>query len=198
MSGQAPTPSASSPGWFISGGLLVGFSIVGLGPLSLGFSPFLHLLRPAAAVGGCILLIVGTARIHQGRRIGTVLAALALIFSLASAWATYTYNARAYYVLHRPQFLLLGYALDHPSSRQTEPSYYGSSLPFFAINLSVTGLASGDSQGVFLPQWVGIPDDAGGFWDTRESPAGADMYGMLCADPVPLGDNWWSCGMADG
>ncbi|MEV7964282.1 hypothetical protein [Oerskovia paurometabola] len=49
---------------------------------------------------------------------------------------------------------------------------------------------------VFVPQWLGMPDDAGGFWfSPGESPAGLDMHGMICADPVPLEGEWWACGM---
>ncbi|MBF0688990.1 MAG: hypothetical protein IR158_14640 [Cellulomonas sp.] len=49
---------------------------------------------------------------------------------------------------------------------------------------------------VFFPQWTGIPDDAGGFFHMRSgSPAGLDMRGWTCADPVHLDGDWWACGM---
>ena len=49
---------------------------------------------------------------------------------------------------------------------------------------------------MFFPQWMGIPDDAGGYiWSPGASPEGVDLYGMLCQAPVNLGDGWWMCGM---
>ncbi len=60
------------------------------------------------------------------------------------------------------------------------------------------GLTSCWGETVFLAQWSGIPDDAGGYWySPRESPEGWDMWGMICRDPVDLGDGWWRCGMGD-
>lgn len=74
--------------------------------------------------------------------------------------------------------------------------YYGPELPPELRHLSVTDRVSiFDDGAVFVPRWTRLVDDAGGFWHTPTSPAGRDMYGMLCADPVGLGDGWWACGM---
>jgi hypothetical protein len=71
-------------------------------------------------------------------------------------------------------------------------------LPKQYAAFTAGGLTSCWRETVFLPQWSGIPDDAGGYWYSRdESPEGWDMWGMLCSDPVDLGDGWWKCGMAD-
>ena len=52
------------------------------------------------------------------------------------------------------------------------------------------------TDGRFFPQWIGIPDDAGGYiYSPSGSPAQADMYGMICSNPVDLGDGWWTCGL---
>ena len=71
-------------------------------------------------------------------------------------------------------------------------------LPREFAAFTAGGLASCWDETVFLPQWSGIPDDAGGyFFSPSESPEGWDMWGMVCKDPVDLGDGWWKCGMAD-
>jgi len=69
-------------------------------------------------------------------------------------------------------------------------------LPERFAGLSYGGLVSCGDDEVFIPQWAGIPDDAGGFWYCpSRSPEGNDMWGMICRDPVDLGDGWWECGM---
>ena len=71
--------------------------------------------------------------------------------------------------------------------------YYGSSLGWLRP-LTVSGNASRTETGLFYPQWIGIPDDAGGYlWSPSESPEGLDLYGRICTDPVDLGDGWWLC-----
>ncbi|AIY18568.1 hypothetical protein GUY44_22430 [Pimelobacter simplex] len=76
-------------------------------------------------------------------------------------------------------------------------AYYGSRLPDDLRYLTIDGRFSvGDGGALFFPQWIAIPDDAGGYWYSPDvRPAGYDMYGMWCEDPVDLGDGWWSCGM---
>jgi len=52
-------------------------------------------------------------------------------------------------------------------------------------------------EAVFLPQWAGLLDNAGGYWwSPQRSPEGFDMWGMQCHNTVDLGDGWWTCGMA--
>ena len=71
-------------------------------------------------------------------------------------------------------------------------------LPHNFDAFTAGGLTSCWGDAVFLPQWSGIPDDAGGYWySPGESPDGWDMWGMLCKNPVDLGEGWWTCGMAD-
>jgi hypothetical protein len=107
---------------------------------------------------------------------------------------------RAWFMLHRPLFTM---ALDTDPGRD----YYGNELPLPLRFLTAEGkvstmrIASGgvhhpDSR--FFPQWIGIPDDAGGYlYDPGQSPEGADLYGDICEHPVDLGDGWWMCGLRD-
>jgi hypothetical protein len=49
---------------------------------------------------------------------------------------------------------------------------------------------------VFLPQWVGIPDDAGGYVFVQTAPAPdlvVDLFGepLAVGDGLDLGDGWW-------
>ncbi|MHA7134871.1 hypothetical protein [Oerskovia turbata] len=69
-------------------------------------------------------------------------------------------------------------------------------LPPALRHVSADGRAEAREGGrVFVPQWLGMPDDAGGFWfSPGESPAGLDMRGMPCADPVRVEGDWWACG----
>jgi hypothetical protein len=77
-------------------------------------------------------------------------------------------------------------------------SDYYVELPDDLAYLTASGLISCGRDSVFVPQWYGIPDDAGGFWySPHESPEGYDMWGMICRNPVDLGDGWWECGMAE-
>ncbi|WP_109526539.1 MULTISPECIES: hypothetical protein [Nocardia] len=49
----------------------------------------------------------------------------------------------------------------------------------------------------FFPQWIGIPDGGGGYlYSPENSPAGVDLYGGPCVEPVDLGDGWWMCDLA--
>ena len=79
-------------------------------------------------------------------------------------------------------------------------SEYYTHLPEELAHLSGTedGLISIGADGsVFVPQWAGIPDDAGGYIHTPDdtSPQGWDMWGMECEDPTRLDGGWWACGL---
>jgi hypothetical protein len=83
------------------------------------------------------------------------------------------------------------------ASTATDGSYYGARLPLALRPLSARGRVRATDDGMlFFPQWLGIPDDAGGyFWSPDRSPEGADMFGMSCQDPQDLGGGWWACGL---
>ncbi|MBU2696093.1 hypothetical protein [Pimelobacter sp. 30-1] len=129
-----------------------------------------------------------------------VLAALvaALLLGGLGAWALQPSAPRlgvlrdheAWFEAHRADFAA---AVDHATRDDT----YGSLLPDDLRYLTITGRFSESDDALFFPQWIAIPDDAGGYWYSPDaSPAGFDMYGMWCKDPVDLGDGWWSCGLA--
>ncbi len=74
--------------------------------------------------------------------------------------------------------------------------YDGVQLPVALRPLSADGRVRTEGSMLFFPQWLGIPDDAGGyFYSPGGSPQGADMLGLICREPESLGDDWWVCGM---
>lgn len=103
---------------------------------------------------------------------------------------------RAWFFVHRPAFEVARVLVDPGTD------YYGAPLPLPLRFLSETGNVSpvqvteGSEPGSFFPQWVGIPDDAGGYLYSRTRPAGADLYGSLCTDPRDLGGGWWMCNLS--
>ncbi len=101
---------------------------------------------------------------------------------------------RAWFELHRPAFGLAAQAVPDPG-----PDYYGAPLPESLRWLSATGKVSGgEAPGeLFFPQWLGIPDDAGGYFylPGGGSPEGYDMYGLSCEGAEQVGGGWWMCGM---
>lgn len=79
-----------------------------------------------------------------------------------------------------------------------QPEYY-EHLPPDLAHTAVFGLVSVDGRGgVFVPQWSGIPDDAGGFiyWPHAGVPQW-DMWGMSCSEPTRLDGQWWACGLGE-
>ena len=60
--------------------------------------------------------------------------------------------------------------------------------------MSAVSVAGG--EGLFFPQWVGVPDDAGGYVYSPVSPEGADLYGPPCHQPHRLGGGWWTCNLS--
>ena len=105
---------------------------------------------------------------------------------------------RAWFFVHRPVFEVAR-VMVNPG-----PDYYGAPLPFPLRFLSETGevsaitMSEGSETGAFFPQWVGVPDDAGGYLYSKTSPVGTDLYGSLCTNPHDLGGGWWMCNLSDG
>ncbi len=78
--------------------------------------------------------------------------------------------------------------------------YYGAPLPSDLAHVSVNGKVAviggcGDDGALFVPTWIGIPDDAVGYVHlTCEHPPAdllLDGFGMLLEPERPLGDGWW-------
>lgn len=132
----------------------------------------------------------GRRSFRRAGRPALLIAAVLLVTATVGAW--WQLAPRAWFTTHRA---LYAQAL----STDPGPDYYGNALPLPLRFLSVGGKVSAGPDGArFFPQWIGTPDDAGGYWHSpARSPAGNDMYGMICTDPVPLGDDWWMCGMRD-
>ncbi|PSK62641.1 hypothetical protein B0E53_05450 [Micromonospora sp. MH33] len=136
---------------------------------------------------------------RAGRRAAAGAAALLLIIG---GWFTNwgLFHPASYWVTHR-------WAFDEVADgvRQgqigTSRDYYGKLLPRHLRDLSTNGRAAvvGSQDGkpaVFLPQWVGIPDDAGGYVYLNATPR-PDLVVDLFGEPArlaggqPLADGWW-------
>ncbi|KAB2811886.1 hypothetical protein F9L07_08585 [Pimelobacter simplex] len=123
----------------------------------------------------------------------------ALLLATLGAWSMQTTLPRlgvvrdheAWFEAHRADFVTAA------SRGSGVDAATGSRLPDDLRYLSIDGRVSRtDGNALFFAQWTAIPDDAGGFWFSPERPpSDFDMYGMLCTNPVDLGDGWWSCGM---
>lgn len=132
----------------------------------------------AAAIGGRRWVVLAT--------VAPVLVVVTIVVN-----STWKVAPRTWFAMHRPLF---------ERALQTDPGkeYYGNQLPWTLRFLVAEGRVSVRDGSRFFPQWIGIPDDAGGYlYDPVESPEGVDMYGFICADPVDLGDGWWMCGLRD-
>lgn len=153
------------------------------------------------AIAGLALLAVGLVRLLAARgehRVGLpgtaalIVVGLVVVLVTGAIGAWWRFAPHAWFAAHRPLY---------EQALNTDPGddYYGARLPFHLSFLSATGKVSGDRDGArFFPQWIGIPDDAGGYWySPNDSPEGNDMYGMICEGPHDLGDGWWSCGLSD-
>lgn len=140
-----------------------------------------------AALYGIGFLLVAVAVLGM-RRWAMALTLLPLLaLSIVVVNPSYRVAPQAYFTVHRPLFdVALG----------TDPGtdYYGADLPVPLRFLTADGKVSDVDGFRFFPQWIGIPDDAGGYlYHPHASPAGVDLYGRLCDEPVELGDGWWMC-----
>ncbi|MCH5645558.1 MULTISPECIES: hypothetical protein [unclassified Gordonia (in: high G+C Gram-positive bacteria)] len=136
---------------------------------------------------GVVCAVMGAVRMR--RPAVAVLAVLpVMVFGtvIVGDWAAA--SPRAWFITHRALY-------DQALNVDPGDDYYGQSLPLHLRYLTVDGRVSGGDI-KFFPLWIGTPDDAGGILHSPgRSPAGFDMYGMMCRDPVSLGDDWWMCGV---
>lgn len=121
---------------------------------------------------------------------GVMVAVVILSFAVAGPW--WQISPKSWFTAHRAMY---------QEALATDPGdeYYGTPLPAHLYFLAVNGRVSGNRQGVrFFPQWIGLPDDAGGYlYSPSGPPLRYDMYGDPCSAPISLGGDWWMCGMAD-
>lgn len=146
------------------------------------------IVEPVALLLGGTALSLVVIGLIRGRR--ALLAAALIPVLLATLVVAGPYALRfpqLWFRVHQPMYRA---ALTH----EPADSYYGSPLPLPLRVLAVDG-ASSASDGVrFFPQWIGIPDDAGGYlYSPAGRPIGFDMYGRQCQRPLDLGSGWWLC-----
>ncbi|MEV0731449.1 hypothetical protein [Polymorphospora sp. NPDC050346] len=127
-----------------------------------------------------------------------VAAALSTLCVHLTNWAVY--DPKTYYAVHRYSFDAVAAGV-RAGSIGTSDDYYGEPLPWHLRDLSTDGRASvaGDQDGepvVFLPQWLGLPDDAGGYAYLAGEPRPdleVNLYGARAylAGGIRLGNGWW-------
>lgn len=154
------------------------------------------LLVPAAwllGIGGLIMMAAGAGALvrRSPRRAGALsaaaLLALAATVLLAPWWQFWP---RGWFAVHRPLFA---------QALRTDPGrdYDGARLPFAVSFLTADGRVSQPRDGIrFFPQWIGTPDDAGGYlYSPGRPPVDVDLRGAPCTSPADLGGGWWMCGL---
>jgi hypothetical protein len=149
--------------------------------------PVVSPVMAALYVGG--LGAVAVALLERRLWLAVAIVLPVLLVATVVVNATWKVAPRTWFMLHRPLF---------ERALETDPGteYYGSQLPWALRFLVAEGKVSNRDGSRFFPQWIGIPDDAGGYlYNPIESPEGVDMYGFICADPVDLGDGWWMCAL---
>ena len=149
-------------------------------------------------VGGLAAVVVGAV---GGRRLPLIMGLVpAVVVATAVVNPGWRVAPRTWFALHRPLF-------EMALSTEPGPGYYGTGLPLPLRFLTADGHLSSPqafddgvpnrrSEVRFFPQWIGVPDDAGGYLYAPDGPpTGLDMYGMECTKPVALGGDWWMCGL---
>ncbi len=156
---------------------------VGLGGLALTLSARLvpRLLRRAFSVAVIVILVF--------------IVAYSINFSVLSP--------RGYFSLHRVDFDRVS-ALVRDGKLGDSQERYGERLPVLVAHISADGRASDRSEGgpnyrrpaIFLPQWFGLIDNAGGYVYFEGEPTPetfVDLYGqpVYLAKARRLGGGWW-------
>ncbi|HEX7824491.1 MAG TPA: hypothetical protein VF477_06300 [Mycobacterium sp.] len=64
--------------------------------------------------------------------------------------------------------------------------------------LTADGRVEIDGSTKYFPQHLGLPDEMGGYMYSPDAdPTSSEFYGFFCRTPIPLGGDWWMCGMPD-
>lgn len=180
--------------------------IVGVVPApvaSLLVRPSYDVLESLALNIGMVVAAVGfsiAALLTTGRNWVTAsLCVLVVAAAVVTPKPMNRWSGQTFYAAHAAELAEVVRFVESPAFTQSPDAaaYYGVALPPELAYLSATGRVSGSARdGVFLPLWTGIPDDAGGLiWAPHGSPAGYNLYGMICRQPVPLDGDWWSGGV---
>ncbi|MEV0669003.1 hypothetical protein [Mycobacterium sp. NPDC050441] len=151
------------------------------------FDILMNPLMGALYLLGLAAVVVAAMRGRRWVVLATVVPVLVVVTVVVnSGWML---APRMWFAMHRPLF-------DRALEADPGDDYYGNQLPWMLRFLTADGKASDQLGNRFFPQWIGIPDDAGGYlYNPNESPEGLYMYGLVCNNPVDLGGGWWMCGL---
>ncbi|WP_238015605.1 hypothetical protein KZZ52_55590 [Dactylosporangium sp. AC04546] len=163
--------------------------------LALVVPPFeLALWLTAAAL--TVVAIAG----FKGSAVMRVVAAVVLLAATIQFNNWSVFEPRSYYWSHRWAFAAVADGVRHGTIGASD-TYYGEPLPRTLRDLSTNGRASaigryGGRPVVFLPEYLGIPDDAAGYvFYEGVLPVGftLDLYGAQASldGAENLGDGWW-------
>jgi hypothetical protein len=202
-----PTSARRNPVWGWVVATLIAWAAVALARLFSGWLVtklwlvgvlFFLVLFIIAAVVTCLATVVIARRTGAARAVSIGLAGgLLAVTVVFGDW--HSAYARFWFTLNRPQFvaaadLARSGALGVPA----EWDYYGPQLPAPLNVLSVDGRISviGEAAGqpvLFMPAYLGIPDDAYGFVHISgaDRPGRLDGYGDRIEPRIELGDGWW-------
>lgn len=107
-------------------------------------------------------------------------------------------HPRSYFAVHRAQF---AYLAAHPPASD---AYYGERLPVWLGDVSTDGRSAYVGRdAIFVPQWIGVPDDAVGYVHVPPGTPGSeflDLYGWALEldDCDHLGGGWHWCPTRSG
>jgi hypothetical protein len=150
-------------------------------------------------VGGWLILrVVRRTRRHQLPLTAATLLLLTVACVHFTNWGVV--HPSSYYTTHRYAFEAVAAGVREGTVGASE-QYYGAPLPWYLRDLSSIGTAAqiGEQDGqpvVFLPQWIGIPDDAAGYVFFNGDPS-PELIVDLFGEPahvragIDLGDGWW-------
>ncbi|GAA1325427.1 hypothetical protein [Actinocatenispora thailandica] len=173
-----------------------------VGTVRVSTVPFVFLDLPMQLAGWLLAggLTVALLRRIRGRRWVLPVTVAVLVAACFHSVSWSVFEPRSYYAAHRYAFAMVA-ADVRDGSIGASTEYYGDFLPWYLHGLSATGRAAvvGQQHGrpvVFLPQWLGMPDDAGGYVYVQARPAPdllVDLFGEPLAvdDGLDLGDGWW-------
>jgi hypothetical protein len=142
-----------------------------------------------AAIGG-----------FRGSTVVRVVTAIGLLIAVVEFNNWSVFEPRSYYWSHRWAFAAVADGVRHGTIGASD-AYYGEPLPRPLRDLSTDGRASAIARYdghpiVFLPEYLGIPDDAAGyvfFEGVSPEDVWVDLYGAPATlhGAENLGDGWW-------
>jgi hypothetical protein len=138
-------------------------------------------------------------RLRGSGVVALVVLSIAVTACSSSRRPTTARDGISYYRSHRTEFasILTLVSSGKLGDRSTWP-YYGAKLPrrlcTVSANCRVANIKSTTSQAIlFIPAWIGTPDDAAGWghFDGRPTGGPFDGFGMLICPMQEAGEGWW-------